>query len=68
MDINKAKEIFNTEIIKGKKMAADMEKEPIQNNKEKIFETIEKLSELNKKNIITDKDFEEQKQRLLNQL
>lgn len=68
MDINKAKEIFNTEIIKGKKVAAEMEKEPLQNNQEKIFETIEKLSELNKKNIITDKDFEEQKQRLLNQL
>jgi uncharacterized protein (DUF697 family) len=69
LDLDAAKNLFKEELEKGKQAAADLVKTNKQkSSSDQIMETIEKLSELQKKGAITEQDFETQKQRLLNQL
>lgn len=82
IDIDKAKKVFEETFDEGKKVAKEMEKmkdfsttekafeqaeKPVSKGKE-IFDKLEQLAELKKKGIITEEDFETQKDRLLGML
>ncbi|MBX2814344.1 MAG: DUF697 domain-containing protein [Saprospiraceae bacterium] len=72
MDFNfdKAKEIYEKEFEKGKKVAKDLAKEKEQAEAEEVlddnpYDKLEKLAALKDKGIISQQDFEEQKKRIL---
>ena len=82
VDLDRAKEIFDEELEKGKKVAQELEKmrsretqgpkaketTPENQKAKEIFDKLEKLAELRDKGVITDDDFQAQKDRLLEQL
>jgi len=67
------KNIFKQELKKGKKVAEEMKTNPTEDaggmkSSETVFHLIERLSVLRDKGVITEEDFESQKQKLLDQL
>lgn len=82
VDLDSAKEIFAEELERGKRVAEELEKmrsRETQGPKTKeskststkgkeIFHKLEKLADLRDKGVITDEDFQTQKDRLLEQL
>ena len=69
-NFEKAKEIYEEQFEKGKKVAKDMEKQKEASSepdltKEDPYERLEKLAALRDKGIITEEEFLEQKKRLL---
>ncbi len=73
-NFDKAKEIYEQELEKGKAMARDIEKEVKEANtasaepEENPYEKLERLSGLKDKGVITEEDFETQKNRILDSL
>lgn len=71
VDVKEAKKVYKEEFEKGKKVAKEMEKEKKQSNDDDdsdVFDKIEKLAALKTKGLITEKDFNKQKERLLNSI
>lgn len=61
LDVEAAKAKYEQELEKGKKVAKDLQKPEAR----EVYEKLEKLAELRTKGVITEADFEAQKQRLL---
>ncbi len=67
-NFEKAKEIYEKEFEKGKKVAREMEKEAQKESRnDDIATKLEKLAQLKAKGVITEEDFQAQKKRLLDQ-
>ncbi|NND07719.1 MAG: DUF697 domain-containing protein [Saprospiraceae bacterium] len=67
-NFDKAREIYEREFEKGKKVAKDIEKKDDVNGGEQdedVYAKLEKLAKLKAKGVITEEDFETQKKRLL---
>lgn len=69
-NFDKAREIYEREFEKGKKVAKDVENESNTNAEEDvdIYSKLEKLAKLKAKGVITEEDFLAQKKRLLDSL
>ncbi len=70
-NFDKAKEIYEREFEKGKKVAKDLAKEDAEGpgeEQEDVYTKLEKLANLKAKGVITEEDFVEQKKRLLDAL
>jgi hypothetical protein len=70
-DLDTAKKIYDEEFEKGKEYASKLEEEKQQDSttpSDDIMTKLEKLAQLKEKGIITEEDFDTQKQRLLEQL
>lgn len=69
-DAEKSKGVYDEELEKGKKYAADLEKERKKKKQvsEDVFQKLEKLAQMKEKGIVTEDEFEAQKQKLLDRL
>ena len=73
-NFERAKEIFEEEFEKGKKVAKEMEKEKAKPQNasgpapEDVYSKLEKLATLKAKGVISETDFEQQKKRLLDSI
>ncbi len=71
LDLDQARETFESELEKGKQVAKEMEKERAKKTKEEEedpFKKLEKLAQLKEKGIVSEAEFNEQKKRLLDSL
>ncbi|MCP4216616.1 MAG: GTPase, partial [bacterium] len=70
LDMDKAKEIYKDTLDKGKKYASDLDKERKKKKGESddIFEKLEKLAVMKEKGIVSEKEFDDQKEKLLERL
>lgn len=71
VNVNEAKKVYKEEFEKGKKVAKEMEKnkgKSKEDDKGDVFDKIEKLAALKSKGLITEEDFNKQKERLLNSI
>ena len=70
VDLDSARKVYEEEFAKGKSVAADLEKEqkPAETPADDVFKRLEKLAELKTKGVITEQEFETQKQKLLEQI
>ncbi len=66
IDFDWAKGIYKEKFEQGKQYVSDLEDE--QKDSKDVFEALEKLGNLKEKGVITEEDFEVQKQKLLNRL
>lgn len=71
-NFEKAKEIYEREFEKGKKVAKEMERQQekgeSKNDNEDVYTKLEKLAQLKAKGVITEEEFASQKKRLLDTL
>ncbi|NND31603.1 MAG: DUF697 domain-containing protein [Saprospiraceae bacterium] len=68
-NFDKAKEIYEREFEKGKKVAKDMEKQKDKGDEmEDVYTKLEKLASLKAKGVISEEEFSMQKKRLLDQI
>ena len=70
IDLNSAKKMYDQEFEKGKDYASNLEKEKkaAPSSSDDIIARLEKLAQLKEKGILTDEEFETQKQKLLERL
>lgn len=71
LDLNSAKKVYEEEFEKGKTYASNLEKEKQQtasSSPDDIIAKLEKLAQLKEKGVITEEEFEAQKQKLLERL
>ena len=68
-NFDKAREIYEREFERGKKVAKEMEKDVVQEKEtEDVYTKLEKLASLKAKGVITEEDFTSQKKKLLDQI
>lgn len=69
-DVNFAKKVYEEEFEKGKTYASDLEKEKqaASSSPDDVIIKLEKLAQLKEKGVITEEEFEAQKQKLLEHL
>ncbi|MCP4396406.1 MAG: DUF697 domain-containing protein [bacterium] len=69
-DLDSAKKVYEEEFEKGKEYASDLEKERKRSAavSDDVFKRLEKLAGLKEKGIISEEEFDAQKQKLLEQL
>jgi uncharacterized protein (DUF697 family) len=70
-DIDSAKKVYEEEFEKGKEYASELDKERKQkttHSDDDVFKKLEKLAELKEKGVISEEEFDTQKQKLLEQL
>lgn len=70
LNLNSAKKIYEEEFEKGKTYASDLEKEKkaTSSSPDDVIAKLEKLAQLKEKGVITEEEFEAQKQKLLERL
>ncbi|MGB0385842.1 MAG: DUF697 domain-containing protein [Ardenticatenaceae bacterium] len=67
LDLKQAKKAYKEAFEEGKEVVSNLEKEQSETSSD-VFETLEQLSKLKDKGIITEEDFEAQKDKLLSRL
>jgi uncharacterized protein (DUF697 family) len=69
-NLEKAKKIYEQEFDKGKRFATDLEKKQKERKRDKddVFEKLEKLAQLKEKGVISEEDYQTQKNRLLSEI
>ncbi|MCP5052459.1 MAG: DUF697 domain-containing protein [bacterium] len=69
-NLEKSKEIYKEKFEKGKEYASELRKKrkKAKKTQDDIFQKLEKLAEMKEKGIVTEEEFETQKQRLLERL
>lgn len=70
-DLDSAKKVYEDEFEKGKEYASDLDKERKRKasaSGDDVFKKLEKLAELKEKGVISEEEFDTQKQKLLEQL
>ena len=70
-DLDSAKKVYEEEFEKGKEYASELDKDRKQKaspSDDEIFKKLEKLAELKEKGIISEDEFDKQKEKLLGQL
>lgn len=70
LDVNSAKKVYEEEFEKGKTYASNLEKEKktASSTPDEVISKLEKLAQLKEKGIITEEEFDAQKQKLLERL